>query len=292
MHKLIIGCGYLGERVAAAWTACGDDVSVLTRSSARAERLAASGLSPVIGDVLEPESLRQLPRADVVLYAVGFDRTSESSKRSVYVDGLRNVLVEIAQRSRLFLYVSSTSVYGQNGGELVDEASSTEPQEENGHICLDAEAVVCRFFDRAKCSPEQGAIILRLAGIYGPGRLLTRIEQLRSGEPLSGNPDAWLNLIHVDDAVRAVLAAEQRGQSGATYLVSDDRPLRRAEYYSALAASVGAPPPRFAEFNVNSIERQQLNKRCVNSRLRHELAVELKYPTVIDGLAGLPELLQ
>lgn len=292
MHKLIIGCGYLGERVAAAWTACGDEVSVLTRSSVRADRLAASGLMPLIGDVLEPESLRQLPRAEVVLYAVGFDRTSESSKRAVYVDGLRNVLAEIAPRCRRFLYVSSTSVYGQNGGELVDEGSSTEPQEENGRICLDAEAIVWHFLDRDKCSPEQRAIILRLAGIYGPGRLLTRIEQLRRGEPLSGNPEAWLNLIHVDDAVRAVLAAEQRGESGATYLVSDDRPLRRAEYYAVLAASVGAPTPRFAELNVYSSERQLFNKRCVNGRLRHELEVELKYPTVIDGLAGLPDLPQ
>jgi nucleoside-diphosphate-sugar epimerase len=229
---------------------------------------------------------------EVVLYAVGFDRTSEYTKRTVYVDGLRNVLTEIADRSRQFIYISSTSVYGHTSGELVDEASLTEPQEENGQICLDAEAIVWHFFDRAKCSEKRGAIILRLAGIYGPGRLLTRIEQLRRGEPLSGNPDAWLNLIHVDDAVHAVLAAEQHGQSGETYLVSDDRPVRRAEYYAALAASVGAPPPRFADFVANGIEGQQLNKRCVNRRLRQALAVELEYPTVIDGLAALPESLR
>jgi nucleoside-diphosphate-sugar epimerase len=241
---------------------------------------------------LQPESLRQLPGAEVVLYAVGFDRASGSSKRSVYVDGLRNVLAEIAQRSRRFLYISSTSVYGHTNGEFVDEASSTEPQEESGRICRHAEAVVWHFFDRAKCGDKRGAIILRLAGIYGPGRLLARIEQLRRGEPVSGNPDAWLNLIHVDDAVRAVLAAEQRGRFGETYLVSDDRPLRRAEYYSALSASHGAPPPRFADLAANAVERQQLNKRCVNRRLRHELAVELEYSTIIEGLAGLPEALQ
>ena len=137
MQKLIIGCGYLGERVAAAWKAGGDEVSVLTRSAARAERLVASGLNPLIGDVLKPESLRQMPQAEVVLYAVGFDRAGEASKRSVYVDGLRNVLAEIAQRSRQFLYVSSTSVYGQSDGELVDEASPTEPQEDSGQICRD-----------------------------------------------------------------------------------------------------------------------------------------------------------
>lgn len=281
MRKLLIGCGYLGERVAREWLRQADEVSVLTRSTANAERFASWGLKPIIGDVLDPDSLRKLPDVEAVLYAVGFDRTGQVSKRAVYVDGLTNVLREVGGTCERFLYVSSTSVYGQDAGEQVDESSPTTPTEESGCICRDAESVVRQL--------KSDAIILRLAGIYGPGRLLARVEQLRRGEPLTGNPEAWLNLIHVDDAVRAVLAAETRGVPGATYLVCDDRPLPRREYYAALAEKVVAPSPQFEELAADAPERRRLNKRCVNRRLREELRVELQFPTVIDGLRSLPE---
>ena len=284
MPALVIGCGYLGERVACEWLRSHDDVWALTRSTVNAERLTSIGLRPVIGDVLDLDSLRKLPRAETVLYAVGFDRTGSASKRSVYVDGLSNVLQQVRASCERFLYVSSTSVYGQDSGELVDESSPTTPTEENGRICCDAEAVVRQL--------KEDAIILRLAGIYGPGRLLARVEQLRRGERLTGNPEAWLNLIHVDDAARTVLAAETRGVPGATYLVCDDRPLHRREYYAALAEKVGAPRPQFEELAADAPDRQRLNKRCVNRRLREDLRVELQFPTVIDGLRAIPEATQ
>ena len=281
MPALVIGCGYLGERVAREWLRSHDDVWALTRSTTNAERLASIGLRPVIGDVLDPDSLRKLPVTETVLYAVGFDRTGSASKRSVYVDGLSNVLQQVRTLCERFLYVSSTSVYGQDSGEQVDESSPTTPTEENGRICCDAEAVVRQL--------KEDAIVLRLAGIYGPGRLLARVEQLRRGERLTGNPEAWLNLIHVDDAVRTVLAAETRGVLGATYLVCDDRPLRRREYYAALAEKVGAPLSQFDELTAEAPERRRLNKRCLNRRLREQLCVELQFPTVSDGLRAIPE---
>ena len=199
MRKLIIGCGYLGRRVADLWRSEGHDVTVLTRSVERAGQLASEGFAGVIGDVLDPRSLRWLPAAETVLLAVGFDRAGPHSKRAVYVDGLVNVLTEVAPRCRRAIYVSSTSVYGQTDGSCVDEASPTESIEESGRICLEAEQSLWQH------RQEMNGIVLRLAGIYGPGRLLTRIDQLRSGTPLSGNSDAWLNLIHVDDAARIVL---------------------------------------------------------------------------------------
>lgn len=284
MRKLLIGCGYLGERVAREWLRQGDEVWALTRSRANAERFGGLGIKPVVGDVLDPQSLRTLPAAETVLYAVGFDRTGSVSKRAVYVDGLRNVLRQVGATCRRFVYVSSTSVYGQDAGELVDESSPTAPTEENGCICRDAESVVRQA--------KSDAIVLRLAGIYGPGRLLARVEQLRRGERLTGNPDSWLNLIHVDDAARTMLAAETRGVPGATYLVCDDQPLPRREYYSALAEKVGAPVPQFEELAAEAPERRRLNKRCVNRRLREELRVELQFPTVIEGLRSLPEATQ
>lgn len=287
-RRLIVGCGYLGRRVAQRWRLTGDEVFVLTRSADHAHEFAALGLQPVVGDVLSVDSLRSLPQADLVLYAVGFDRSSEATKRSVYVDGLRNVLSIVATSCRRLIYVSSTSVYGQDAGEFVDEGSVAAPTEESGRICREAEQLVWEFFPKNVQPDARGAVILRLAGIYGPGRLLTRVEQLRRGEPLSGNPDAWLNLIHVEDAVRAVVAAESHAKPGETFVVSDGHPARRGDYYRALAEQVGAPPPQFQTADASALA--YWNKRCVNRRLREQLGVTLEFPTFIEGLASLPEL--
>jgi len=289
--KLIIGCGYLGRRVGRRWLAQGDSVFALTRSTDRARDLGDSGFSPVIGDVTARSTLAELPEVDTLLYAVGLDRSSGKSQRDVYVDGLDNVLNRVAGKVRRFLYVSSTSVYGQTAGEWVDETSECRPASENGKVCLDAEMLL-----RGKI-PD--ANILRLAGIYGPGRLVARIAELRAGLVLEGNPEAWLNLIHVDDAVASILACEERGKPGSTYLVCDDRPSRRMEYFSLLAALIGAPPPTLPPFTrggqgvsgelVNPAPNAEspvanLNKRCCNRRLHDELQVTLHYPDMHIGL--------
>jgi nucleoside-diphosphate-sugar epimerase len=287
--KLVIGCGYLGERVAQCWLAEGVPVTVLTRSASRAEQLSAAGFLTVIGDVLQPESLEQLPAVQTVLYAVGFDRSAGASKREVYVTGLQNVLTVLQGRCRKLLYVSSTSVYGQHDGELVDEMSPTEPTAEDGCICRDAEAVVQQFFPR-DAHEIPGAVILRLAGLYGPGRLAARLDKLRRGERLEGSAAAWLNLIHVDDAVQAVLAAEKFGRPGECYLICDDQPVRRGEYFAELTRQLGLPAPVFELPETNTVPSPPLNKRCSNRRMHRELNVELRYPTFAEGLKSIPEL--
>ena len=286
MSKLVIGCGYLGRRVAAAWLQAGQEVVALTRSTANAQELSRLGVCPVVGDICEPATLAKLPTAETVLFAVGFDRTSGRSQHEVYVDGLRNVLNQVALRCERFLYISSSSVYGQSAGEWVDETSPCEPVQSGGQCCLAAEALVREFFPSTKQTAVQRpcANVLRLSGIYGPGRLLSRIESLRAGEPLTGQGEAWLNLIHVDDAVAAVLACEQRGQPGETYLISDDCPIRREEYYSQLARLVGAPPPVFADDQPAKRGSGGLNKRCSNKRARAELDLALTHPTITAGL--------
>ncbi len=185
MTTLIIGCGYLGRRVAHLWHTLGRHVCATTR---RADAVGIPGVEPVVCDVLDP-SLVRLPPAETVLYAVGFDRTSGALMRAVYVDGLANVLAQLPPPGR-FLYVSSSSVYGQTDGEWVDEEAVTEPQEESGRIVLAAEQVL-----RAQLPT---AVILRFSGIYGPGRLLRRAT-IEKGEPIVGDADKWLNLIHVED---------------------------------------------------------------------------------------------
>ena len=121
---------------------------------------------------------------------------------------------------------------------------------------------------------------MRLAGIYGPGRLIARAETLRARTPLTGNPEAWLNLIHVDDAATVVQVCSERSGSGQTYLVCDDQPLFRRAFYSAVSHLIEAPEPLFAEPCMSG----SLNKRCSNAKLRTQLGVTLQYPTIDSGL--------
>ena len=281
MRRLIIGCGYLGRRVAQRWLDAGDDVCALTRSEANAAAFRELGIESLIGDVTQADSLNTLPECDTVLHAVGFDRSATPSKREVYVDGLRNVLDRVAGRCGRFLHISSTSVYGQEDGELVDEDSPCEPQHESGQICLDAERLVSEAVTRGDLPV---ATILRLSGIYGPQRLLARIEAIHEKQPLPGNPDAWLNLIHVDDAAAAVVAAADSAadQSG-LFLVSDDQPIDRRTYYETLARLLNVNEVRFDE-DAPARHTRGLGKRCYNRRLRDQLGLTLKYPTIETGL--------
>ena len=262
---LIFGCGYLGRVVARRWLADGKSVAALTRS--RSHELLSLGVEPILGDVTDP-ALLQLPSVETVLYAVGLDRSTGRPMREVYLGGLTNVLNALP-RPKKFVYVSSTSVYGQSDGGWVDESSPTEPVEESGRIVLECERLLRERL------PE--SIILRFAGIYGPGRVIRRAS-IEKGESFTTDPNGWLNLIHVDDGAVAVLAAAVRGEAGETYNVVDDRPMTRREFYTEMAALLGAPEPRFTP----AVERT--NRRIHNRRLRSELSVELQFPDFRVGL--------
>ena len=277
---LVIGCGYLGRRVAAQQQAAGRRVFATTRFPHRADEFQRRGLEPVLCDVLEPDSLAALPAAANVVYCVGFDRAAGGSMRSVYVDGLANVLTALSSRGakpspqQRFVYVSSTGVYSHTDGEQVDETGATEPAAESGRIALDAEQLLR--------SRRPDAMILRFAGIYGPRRLI-REKAVRGGEPLSGDPDQWLNLIYVEDGAGAVAAALERGRVGRVYNVCDDHPVRRRDFYTHMADVLGAPTPWFPP-GVEEPSADRVNRRIVNRRMRKELAVALHYPSYLEGL--------
>jgi nucleoside-diphosphate-sugar epimerase len=267
---LILGCGYLGLRLAARWLADGRRVLATTRRPARAAELRRAGIEPLVCDVTDPDSLDGLPAVATAVWCVGLDRAAGKPMRAVYVDGLAHVLARLPLPGRL-LYISSTSVYGQDDGSEVDETSTTDPADEPGRVAFEAETVLRR------ARPD--AVVLRFAGIYGPGRLL-RAEAVRAGEPLPGDPDRWLNLIHVDDGVAAVVAAEQRGRPGAVYNVGDGHPVRRGEFFARLAELLAAPPPRF----VPPAAAERAHRRVANRLLREELGVALRYPSYEEGL--------
>jgi nucleoside-diphosphate-sugar epimerase len=281
MNCLIIGCGYLGSRVADRWLAFGHDVTALTRSPEKAKRLGERGIVPIVADVTDGVSLRNLPAADVLLYAVAYD-SSSGDRRTVTLGGLHNVVAAVAGKCARIVFISTSSVYGQSAGEWVDEDSETRPVTEAGQIALEAEHAIREH-------REFESVILRLTGLYGPDRLLRRVDQLRSGEPIAGDGHAWLNLVHVDDAASAVGCAvaimmQNSAPSRTEFCITDDRPVRRTEYYGHLARLAGAAPPRF-DVSLNA-RISGVGKRCRNEAAKRELGLTLRYPTYIEGLSN------
>lgn len=287
MTRLVFGCGYLGARVASAWRDAGHRVYVVTRSAERAAHLAEAGFLPLVADVTQPTAWPCWPRADTVLFAVGFDRSAGRSQREVYVDGLRAVLDALPADTGGFIYVSSTGVYGDMGGAWVDEQTPPKPERAGGKIVWEAEQILLAH-------PLGGrATILRMAGLYG-GERLPHLELVREGLPIPAEADAWLNLIHVEDAAAVVLAAEAwaRQHSGSlprAWLVSDGTPCRRREFYAAMAAALHAPAPRFAPPLAGSAAASRAlgDKRISNRRMLADLGVRLAYPSYKAGLAAL-----
>lgn len=284
---LILGCGYLGGRVARLLAARGDDgpVYASTRGAERADALRGLGrVEPVIADVTRPETLANLPAVDRVLWCVGFDRRAGHPIREVYVDGFRNVLDALARRRPgiAIVHVSSTGVYGGDDGGWVDEATPAEPVTESGRACLDAERLLV---DRH----EGGSIILRCAGLYGPTRIMRR-EGLIRGEPVVGSPGKFLNFIHIDDAAAvAVRALDEVGPQGSDLLlVSDGHPVTRAEFYGVACEYLGAPPPRFQAPAPGTPEarREGSNKRIGHRKLIDRWGDILQYPDIRAGLAA------
>ncbi|WP_254510712.1 SDR family oxidoreductase [Anatilimnocola floriformis] len=278
MAKLIIGCGYLGSRVLDLWLARGEKVYAMTRSPARAAEWSQRGISPLVADIAAPLNIEAPTDIDTVLFAVGFDAQAGRSIREVYVDGLARVLAWLPATIRRFIYISSTGVYGSFQGEWIDEIAPCDPQREGGKACLAAEQLLAKspFADRS--------VILRLAGIYGPGRI-PRAKDLLENKPLDATPTGYLNLIHVADAARIVLLAEK--PTSHCLLVSDGAPVVRGEYYAELARLLNAPPPQFAPAaNEPPVaKRGAADKRISNARLISELSPEFQFPDYRAGLS-------
>ena len=289
MAKLIIGCGYLGSRVAQLFRSDKEDteqtIYAMTRDHDHAEQFKEQGLAPIIADVTDPASLKSLSAAniavDTLVVAVGYDRNAGLSIHDTYVRGLEHVLAAISPDTGRVVYVSSTGVYGQDDGSLIDEDSPCHPVREGGKACLAAE-------ERLRSHPlGQNSVVLRLAGIYGPGRI-PRSAQSSSNEPLPVDPETYLNLIHVDDAAAAVLSAARLPHSPTSrlYCVSDGQPLTRGDYFDELARQQGTPPPKYAAPGESMKDRSAGDKRISNAKMLSDLDITLKYPTWAQGLTA------
>ena len=286
-RRLVFGCGYLGKRVAKRWSQLGDNVYAVTRSPQRQKTLLTDGLLPLVADVTQPETLVDLPSVDTVLIAVGMDRSTYSDIRQVYVQGLKNVLDALADSVQHVIYVSSTGVYGDFGGEWVDEQSPTDPQREGGKACLEAE----RLLQQSRWGSR--STILRFAGIYGPGRVPTR-QQIIDKQWDRLSPGGYLNLIQVYDGAAIVqriahsvdVDPDNTDTLAQTFLVSDGRPPLRQVYYDWIAERFGVGPiPWDPDAVAPQQSRASSSKRISNKKLHQHFSIDFHYPDFRAGLA-------
>lgn len=281
MRVLIVGCGYVGLPLGERLVREGHEVHGLRRNPAAGPLLRAAGLQPHFADLTRPGALAALPEGfDWVVHCVAAGGVMDRYQ-SIYYDGTCRLLEWLArQPPRKLVYTSSTSVYGQQDGSVVTEASPAEPETAPARVLAATEALLRQA---ARPGPARiPAVILRLAGIYGPGRGHGFKMFLRGLARIEGDGTRVMNMIHRDDAGRCILAALQQGQPGETYNVVDDEPVTQRQFYTWLAATLGRPlPPAASE--PGRRRRGVTNKRVSNARLRAELNPALQHPDFRSG---------
>jgi nucleoside-diphosphate-sugar epimerase len=282
MRVLIVGCGYIGIRLGVELVEQGCEVFGLRRSARTAAELRSVGITPLIGDITKLETLSQLPRSfDWVVNCVSASGGGVEEYREVYLAGMRNLLGWLGTAlPKKFVYTSSTSVYGQNDGSLIEEGSPTVPAAETGKVLLATERVVLEAV-RERRFP---AVILRLAGIYGPDRGYWFKQYLSDEARVEGDGGRILNMIHRDDAVGAIIAALKSGRPGEVYNAVDDEPVTQLNFFQWLSGMLGKELPPSAPEDVGSMRKRGVtNKRVSNHRLKTELGYQFKYPTFRQG---------
>ena len=273
---LIAGCGYVGSALGAALVADGDVVFGLRR---RVVSLPA-GVQPIEADLAVAKTLRDLPAGlDFVIYSASPAGPDDALYRTAYVEGLGRLLDALAvqhQSPRRVFLLSSTSVYGQEKGEWVDETSPTQPRDFRGRRLLEAEGLLA--------ASGRPATVVRLGGIYGPQRG-GMIERVRSGRAVfaRGGPH-YTNRIHRDDCAGALRHLMRLPSPESLYLGVDCEPAEDATVLRWLAGAIGAPEPR-VQADTGEPERGN-NKRCRNERLLAS-GYSFRYPTFREGYAAL-----
>ena len=288
MNVVILGCGYVGLELGRQLRERGHEVVGVRRSADGIEAVQRAGLEAVQADVTDPDDLDRVPDADALVFAASSGGRGADAARRVYVDGLRTAIEAFGSRSSppdRLVYTSSTGVYGDHGGDWVDEETPLEPTTEKTEVLVEAE----RIARETVADYGIDGTVARYAGLYGPDRY--RLERYVEGPVTEG----YLNMVHRDDAAGAVrdLLEEDLARDEAV-LVVDDEPVSKWEFADWLAAECGEDPPekrtkeeRLAEADLSEAARRriQTSKRCSNDRLR-ALGYDPAYPTFRAGYAA------
>jgi nucleoside-diphosphate-sugar epimerase len=270
---LIAGCGYVGQAAADLFHAKGLGVEGWTQSAESASLLSGKPYAVRAVDISQRAGITQFAAAasgfDAVIHCASSGGGDAEAYRRVYFDGVRNLL-QIFTKSKL-LFTSSTSVYAQRDGSWVTEESETRPTRETSRILLEAEALVL----------DHGGVVARLAGIYGPGRSALLNKFLGGPALIDPENDRYVNQVHRDDIVSALLLLLNR-EDQQIYNVVDDQPILQSECYRWLSQRLNRPVPPIGG-SKQQRKRGNTNKRVSNAKL-HRSGWSPQYPTFADAM--------
>ncbi|MBU6960587.1 NAD-dependent epimerase/dehydratase family protein [Pseudomonas sp. CVAP len=276
---LIAGCGDVGGRLATQLLASGWEVHGLRRDISR----LPEGVIGVAGDLFNEDCPATWPvgAVDYLVYCAAATDHDEAGYRAAYVQGLQHVLEwlnDYGQAPKRLLFVSSSSVYGQQNGEWIDETSPTQAAGYSGRVMLEAEQMAL--------NSGIPASLVRLTGIYGPDREWL-LSQVRQGYRVAVDPPLYANRIHVDDAAGLLafllLRAERDEALDDCYIGVDDAPAPLAEVVGWLREYLGV-----TEWSEDASVRRTGSKRCSNARAK-ALGWTPRYPSFREGYAAILE---
>lgn len=277
-NLLIVGCGDIARRTIPLLKNH-YRIYALIRNNVQRDALRAQGITPILGDLDDRTTLMRITGlADIVLYLAPPPNTGVKDARTSHL------LAALSQGMlhRRLIYISTSGVYGDCGGEYVNETHRLNPQSVRAKLRVSAENQIRAWARRNQVS----ASILRVSGIYAAERL--PLERLRSGTPtIAAEEDSYTNLIHADDLARIIAAALNRGKPNRVYHASDDSEMKMGDYFDAVADARRMPrPPRISRAEAQKVLPESLlsfmneSRRLKNARIKNELKVKLLYPFV------------
>ena len=282
---LIVGCGDIALR-ALPRLARSYEVFGLVRSAAQGERIAALGATPLPGDLDDQATLRTLAAgADLVLHLAPPGDSGESDQRTANLTAVLS-----ARPPGRLVYISTSGVYGDCGGAWVDETRPVAPQTLRARRRVDAERALFAWGEHSAVA----VVVLRVPGIYAAERL--PLAQLKRASPvLRPEDDVYTNHIHADDLAGVCIAALERGGAGRVYNASDDSEMKMGDYFDLVADRARLPrPPRVSRAAAEAgaiaeglLSFMRESRRLANTRMKAELGVRLRYPSVREGVPPL-----
>lgn len=269
---LIAGCGDIGAATGELLAEDGHEVVGLKRNPP----VNHSKINYIKADITSADDLRNLDaRFDLVIYILSPDERDEESYNKVFGYGLANLL-DVFRRNKAtsrFLFVSSTSVYGQSHGEWVDEESATDPKTATGRIILTAENIIL--------SSSSNNCVIRFSGIYGRSRSRL-LDTVMQGGQVQYKPPYYTNRIYRGDCIGVLRFMAGKMLTGArleqVYLATDDDPAPKWDVYNYLAGKMGVDRPQKQVLEPGS----EQNRRCSNKRLK-KLGYKFAYSSYRDG---------
>lgn len=272
MNVLIAGCGHVGNVLAELLLQNGHVVHGLKRNISTLPK----GVQAIRADLTDPATLTTLPEnIDSLVFMPTPASRDQAAYESIFLDGWKNLWNSLRQPPARTLLVSSTAVYGQSDGRIVNEETAPQPARFNGEVLLRMERLA------ASCTAQ--LVVARVSGIYGPGREGMIRQAASAGLEVQQSPPSYTNRIHRDDVAAALMHLLLLDNPQALYLVSDDLPVAKYDVLAWIAAALGKPAPKGLSADVGNG-----GKRVDNQRLRRS-GFQLSYPDYRAGYGAILE---